>query len=135
MPLDRRTDYFTLWSGVRFAVPFEITVVFATNLELSTLAEDAFMRRIKNKIKVDTITPEIFVRILRSICQEHRLACSPEMEAYLVQRCSQESPQGLRACYPRDLVDIVRGVAAFDQRAASLERADIETALKVYFGR
>ncbi len=49
VPLDRRIDYFSLWSGVRFAVPFEVLVIFATNLEIKQLAEEAFMRRIRTR--------------------------------------------------------------------------------------
>ena len=51
VPLDRRIDYLSLSSGVKFEIPFEVMVVFATNLEPNQLAEEAFMRRIKNKIK------------------------------------------------------------------------------------
>src|SRR5947208_773187 len=55
VPLDRRTDVLSLWSGVSFETPFEVLVVFATNLGLHDLAEDAFMRRLKNKIKIDDL--------------------------------------------------------------------------------
>ncbi len=135
VPLDRKIDSFSLWSGVRFTVPFEIMVVFATNLELNQLAEEAFMRRIKNKIKIDTVAPEVFVRIFRQQCKQHGVDCSKEMEEYACRRCAESSPKGLRACFPRDLLDIVCGAAAFDQRAARLERTDLDDAMKLYFAR
>jgi hypothetical protein len=50
VPLDRRVDYLSLNYGVRFQIRFEVMIVFATNLEPSELADDAFMRRIPNKI-------------------------------------------------------------------------------------
>jgi hypothetical protein len=46
-------DHLSLWSGVTFEIPFELLVVMATNLKLSDLAEEAFIRRLKNKIKVE----------------------------------------------------------------------------------
>src|SRR5262249_29743603 len=53
VPLDRRVDYLTLRYGVKFQIPFELMVVFSTNLEPSDLADEAFLRRIHNKIFVD----------------------------------------------------------------------------------
>src|ERR1700733_4524982 len=52
VPLDRHVDYLTLRYGVKFQIPFELMVVFSTNLEPSDLADEAFLRRIHNKIYV-----------------------------------------------------------------------------------
>jgi predicted ATPase with chaperone activity len=135
VPLDRRIDSFSLWSGIRFTVPFEVMVVFATNLELNQLAEEAFVRRIKNKIRIDNVTPQMFVQIFRHECKRRGIECSEEMGEYTGSRCAEFSPQGLRACFPRDLLDIISGAAAFEQRAARLEHADLDDALKLYFAK
>ena len=55
VPLDRRVDYLTLRYGVKFQIPFELMVVFSTNLEPSDLADEAFLRRIHNKIYVEAV--------------------------------------------------------------------------------
>ncbi|MGD8703803.1 MAG: ATPase, partial [Desulfosarcina sp.] len=52
VPLDRRVDYLSLTYGVKFEIPFEMTVVFSTNLDPTKLADEAFLRRIQNKIYV-----------------------------------------------------------------------------------
>src|SRR6476646_10729189 len=44
VPLDRRVDYLTLASGMKFQVPFELMVVFSTNLDPHDLADEAFLR-------------------------------------------------------------------------------------------
>ena len=62
VPLDRRVDYLTLRYGVKFQIPFELMVVFATNLEPSDLADEAFFRRIQNKIFVDAVDEEASTR-------------------------------------------------------------------------
>src|SRR5580765_3631056 len=49
VPLDRRVDYLTLASGMKFQVPFELMVVFSTNLNPHDLADEAFLRRIQTK--------------------------------------------------------------------------------------
>ncbi len=71
VPLDRRVDYIS-WFGTTIEVPFELIVVFATNLDLASLAEEAFVRRIKNKIKVDRISDETFLEIMRRQCARAR---------------------------------------------------------------
>lgn len=135
VPLDRKVDYLSLWSGIRFEVPFDVLVVFATNLDLSTLAEEAFLRRIRHKVKVDSITPDIFVGILRQVCRQSGLESTPEVEQYLCQQCVERSPQGLRACYPTDLLETLCGVAAFEERPPQFDRAHLDRALGLYFGR
>jgi hypothetical protein len=133
VPLDRHTDILSLWSGISFEIPFELLVVFATNLPLSDLAEDAFMRRLKNKIKIDPLSQDLFVDLLRRVCEDEQLPCSPEMEEYVSRECLKQSPEGLRACFPTDLMKIIRGIAAFEKRAPSLSKNDVDEAVRVYF--
>ena len=50
MPLESRVDYLTLHTGKKFQVPFDVLIVFATNLDPESLADEAFLRRIPYKI-------------------------------------------------------------------------------------
>src|SRR5208282_4330708 len=59
-PLDRRVDFLTLPGGRKFEVPFDLFVVFSTNLNPSDLIDEAFLRRIPNKIYLGYSTPEQF---------------------------------------------------------------------------
>jgi len=133
VPLDRHTDILSLWSGISFEIPFELLVVFATNLPLSDLAEDAFMRRLKNKIKIEPLSQDLFVELLRRVCEEEQLPSSPEMEEYVTRECLKQSPEGLRACFPTDLMKIIRGISAFEKRTPSLNKSDVDEAMRVYF--
>ena len=133
VPLDRHTDILSLRSGISFDIPFELLVVFATNLPLSDLAEDAFMRRLKNKIKIEPLSQDLFVQLLRRVCMDEQLPCGPEMEDYVARECLKHSPEGLRACFPTDLMKIIRGISAFERRAPSLNKNDVDEAMRVYF--
>lgn len=133
VPLDRGRDILSLWSGTSFEIPFEVLVVFATNLALSDLAEDAFMRRLKNKIKIEPLGPDLFRELLERVCAAKRLECRAEMEDYVASECLRHSQDGLRACFPTDLVKIICGIAAFEKRPPSLEKRDVDNALRVYF--
>ena len=133
VPLDRRKDILSLWSGSTFEIPFELIVVFGTNLPLSDLAEDAFMRRLKNKIKIEPLDPGLFRDLLRRVCEQEELPCTREMEEYIRIECLKHSSEGQRACFPIDLMKIIRGIAAFEKRTPTLEKRDVDEALLVYF--
>jgi len=135
VPLDRRKDILSTPSGVNFEIPFELLVVFATNLSLSDLAEEAFMRRLKNKIRIDPLSEDLFKELLRRVCDERQVPCNQEMEEHIVRQCLTHSPNALRACFPNDLITIACGVAAFERRRPSLERSSIDEAIRIYFAR
>jgi predicted ATPase with chaperone activity len=135
VPLDQQVDHLALWSGAQFEIPFDVLVVFATNLDLNSLAEEAFIRRIRNKVKIDAISPELFERILERVCQDRGISLDTASCEYARRRCEETSPSGLRACYPRDLLDILSGVAAFEQREPRMDFQEIERALRLYFMR
>ena len=52
VPLESRFDYLTLHTGKKFQVPFDVLIVFATNLDPASLADEAFLRRIPYKIPI-----------------------------------------------------------------------------------
>ena len=74
VPLDRRIDFLTLAGGKKVEIPFELFVVFATNLDPSPLADAAFLRRIQTKIKVGTVSEQQFHEIFRRVCSDFGLA-------------------------------------------------------------
>ena len=135
VPLDRRVDFLSLRSGVKFPIPFETLVIFSTNLDPRQLADEAFLRRIQNKIKVDAITPEIFDDILRKVCADYRLEFDPDMAAYMREKCNPDGKAVLRACYPRDMVRILQTIAEYERRAPELSRQDLDRAVSLYFAK
>ena len=135
VPLDRRVDFLSLRSGVKFPIPFETLVVFSTNLDPRQLADEAFLRRIQNKIKVDVITPEIFDAILVRVCEDAHVAFDPAVAQYLRDKCNPDGKGVLRACYPRDMVRIIQSIADYENRPASLTITDLDRALNLYFAK
>ena len=132
VPLDRHVDYLA-WFGTTFEVPFELIVVFATNLDLTGLAEEAFIRLIKNKIKIGQISENTFLEILRRECERRGTEYQPVVGQHAVSLCLQHSKEGLRACFPKDLMDIVWGIAAFEQQHPKFDLDDVDRAVSIYF--
>ena len=135
VPLDRRVDYLTLKYGLKFQIPFEMIVVFSTNLNPSDLADEAFLRRIPNKIHVDPVTPKIFDMIFNRIVAEINLPCEPSTAERLRQVCFEFGCKELRACQPKDIIDILVAMRTYmgEPLRGSLE--DIEQAAALYFAK
>jgi predicted ATPase with chaperone activity len=132
VPLDRHVDYLA-WFGTTFEIPFELIVVFATNLDVTSLAEEAFIRRLKNKIKIGQVSEQTFLEILRRECERRGIEYQPVVGEYAVRQCLQHSKEGLRACYPRDLMDIVWGIAAFERQPPKFDLDEVDRAAGIYF--
>jgi predicted ATPase with chaperone activity len=136
VPLDRGVDFLSLRTGIKFPIPFETLVVFSTNLDPRQLADEAFLRRIQNKVKVETISPEIFDAILRRICEAAKIKWTAEASAYVREKCKLDGRKAvLRACYPRDIVEILKNIAAYEDRPPRLNQADVDRAVELYFAR
>ena len=134
VPLDRRVDYLTLHHGQKLCIPFEVMVVFATNLDPSELADEAFLRRIHNKIYVEPVSPECFHEILARVLGERRLACDAPAAAYFAELCLRRG-DALKACYPADLCDILMWRSQYEGRPPQVTRAELDQAADLYFTR
>jgi hypothetical protein len=132
-PLDRRVDYLSLLGGKKFAIPFDVCIVFATNLDPRQLADDAFLRRIPNKIKVDYATPQQFKEIFSQICATRVLSYDVGLPEYLVQYITCEMKHSLCQCHPRDLIDQIIWAAAYQGVEPRLTRNAVSQACRNYF--
>ena len=86
VPLESRFDYLTLHTGKKFQVPFDVLMVFATNLDPASLADEAFLRRIPYKIPIVDPTTDEFTRIFELNCKRRNLRFHQVMVAYLQRR-------------------------------------------------
>jgi hypothetical protein len=135
VPLDRRVDYLTLASGMKFEAPFELMVVFSTNLNPHDLADEAFLRRIQTKVMVDNISPAVFDQIFQRVVDTNQAPCEPGAAEYLRQRCVAAGAKHLRACYPIDVYRLVKAISEYEGRPVRLTRANMDRAVALYFAR
>jgi MoxR-like ATPase len=132
-PLDRGVDFLTLSGGKKFELPFDLFVVFATNLDPLQLADDAFLRRIPNKIHLDYARRDQFLEIFRSECQLRMLHFDPEVAAYLADYITDEMKQPLSQCFARDLINQISWTANYQGLEPQLTREVLEQACRAYF--
>jgi len=134
VPLDRRVDYLTLHHGQKLCIPFEVMVVFATNLDPSELADEAFLRRIHNKVYVEPVTIECFHEILARVLDQRAMSCDASTAAYVAELCLRHG-DALKACYPADLCDILMWRSQYEGRPPEVSRAELDRAAELYFTR
>ena len=135
VPLDRRVDYLTLRYGVKFQIPFELMVVFSTNLEPSDLADEAFLRRIHNKIYVEAVDATAFDQIFGRVVQARNIQAEPDSAEYLRKLCLREGRTELRACYPADICNILLSIGRYESRPPQMTKPELERATSLYFAR
>ncbi len=135
VPLDRRKDYLTLASGMKFEAPFELMVVFSTNLNPTDLADEAFLRRIQTKVLVEDISPEVFDQIYERVVTVNQIPSEPGCSEYLRERCVETGAKYLRACYPNDIYKLVKAISEYEGRAIRMNRANIDRAVGLYFAK
>jgi hypothetical protein len=133
VPLESRVDYLTLHTGRKFEVPFDVLVVFATNLKPETLADEAFLRRIPYKIYARNPTIDEFTRIWELNCRRKSLAFEPKVIEYLVRKYYQPRGLQLRCCHPRDLIEQVVDRCRFEGRPPAISRELLDAACASYF--
>jgi hypothetical protein len=133
VPLESRVDFLTLHTGKKFQVPFDVLIVFATNLDPKDLADEAFLRRIPYKIPVADPTVDQFTRIFELNCQKREMPFHKVMVAYLQRRHYVPHGRPLRACHPRDLLDQVSAMCRYRGIEPTISRELLDAACAAYF--
>jgi hypothetical protein len=133
VPLESRVDYLTLHTGRKFEIPFNVFIVFATNLKPESLADEAFLRRIPYKILAKNPTADEFCRIFELNCKKRGLAFDPVMVEYLERSYYKPRKLQMRACHPRDLVEQVVDICRYQKRDMAITRELLDMACGSYF--
>jgi hypothetical protein len=133
VPLESRFDYLTLHTGKKFQVPFDVLIVFATNLDPKSLADEAFLRRIPYKVPVIDPTVEEFTEIFELNCRRRHLRYHQVMVAYLLRRYYEPLGRPLRACHPRDLIEQVISLCRYRGIEPKITRELLDRACQTYF--
>lgn len=135
VPMEERRDFLALGSGQHFPVPFEVMLVFSTNLSPLELADEAFLRRIGYKIRFDYLTPGEYKEIWGQVCQAKDIAFDSDLVERVLEELHRANDAPLLPCHPRDLIELALGRARFDGRGAELTYSDLAAAWKSYFVR
>jgi hypothetical protein len=131
-PLERGWYSLTFHTGEKISVPFDVHLVFATNLKVELLLDQPFLRRILYKVEIPNPGPPEFEEILRRACEERSITANGETLKYIVQRLYGNALDRPRASYARDLLDIVVESAKYDTAEPVLTPETFEQAHRLF---
>lgn len=133
VPLEKRVDYMTLHTGKKIEVPFDQLIVFSTNLAPRDLVDEAFLRRIQNKVQVSNPSIEAFREIFRRQCAYFDVPFDQEGLVYLLREHYVKPKRELRSVHPRDILRLLSGIARYMGTPPRLTHDLIDRACHAYF--
>ncbi|OIQ30605.1 MAG: ATPase [Alphaproteobacteria bacterium MedPE-SWcel] len=114
VPLEEGRDILSLQSGEKFEVPFDTLVIFSTNFHPNEIFDQAALRRIFFKIKIDGPNQENFLKIFAMVARKKGV---PLDEAALVHLLKTKYPtiDNIYANYqPVFLIDQMISICEFE---------------------
>ncbi|MGI8837475.1 MAG: hypothetical protein ACR2H4_12680 [Pyrinomonadaceae bacterium] len=133
VPLERRVDYLALHTGKKIEVPFEQLVVFSTNLDEKDLADQAFLRRMGYRARVEPPTPRAYIEIFKRQAYNRGIQCDEDALDHVLNKYRIERRQ-MKGCEPRDLLDRITDICLFDGHSLALTPEVVDVAWRNYFG-
>ncbi|MEP1200593.1 ATPase [Tateyamaria sp.] len=114
VPLEESKDILALQSGEKFEVPFDTLVVFSTNFHPNEIFDQAALRRIFFKIKIDGPSQANFLKIFAMVAKKKGMALNEEALVYLL-KVKYPTIQNIYANYqPNFLVDQMVATCNFE---------------------
>lgn len=133
VPLERRIDFMTLHTGMKFEIPFDQLTIFATNIEPRKLVDEAFLRRIRYKIEITHPTEREYEAIFRMVCEFKGIEFKKDVFDYLMDNYYRRLGVSPNACHPRDLTDHIIDDAHYYNHPPELLKENVDAAWKNYF--
>ncbi|MEI8131797.1 MAG: ATP-binding protein [Leptolinea sp.] len=133
VPLENRIDYLNLHTGRKLEVPFDVLVIFSTNLPPKDLVDEAFLRRLRHKIEVQNPSYDEYRDIFKRVSAIKNVKYNDQGLAYLLQEWYIKRNRKPRASHPRDLCDQIIDYARYTNQEPALVKELIDQAAGSYF--
>lgn len=133
VPLENRIDYLTLHTGQKIEIPFDVMVVFSTNLPPKDLVDEAFLRRLRHKIEVVDPTFDEYREIFKHVADSKGVVYNEQALAYLIQEYYIKTSRKPRASHPRDICDQILDISRYMGTDPSMTKDLIDRASQSYF--
>ena len=133
VPMEMRVDFLSLLSGETMEVPFELLLVFSTNIPPMQLGDEAFFRRIRHKIEVGDPDEAAFLKIMSMICAANHIPYQEEAGRYIIERYYRPKGRHLRGVHPRDIIDLLVDISSFQGKHPEFTPEWIDLACASYF--
>ena len=133
VPLENRIDYLSLHTGRKIEVPFDVLVVFSTNLPPKDLVDEAFLRRLRHKVEISDPNYEEFREIFKRVTGQKGVTYDDQGLAYLLQEWYIKRNRKMRASHPRDICDQILDISHYLSVEPAMTRDLLDRAAETYF--
>jgi len=133
VPMEKNIDFLALHTGRKVEVPFEVLIVFSTNLPPRDLVDEAFLRRIRHKIEVTSPSFDSYREIFTRVAKHRNVPYDEQAVRYLLQEYYVKKNRKLRASHPRDILDQLLDIAGYMGVEPRLTKELIDQAADSYF--
>lgn len=133
VPLENRIDYLSLHTGRKIEIPFDVLVMFSTNLPPKDLVDEAFLRRLRHKIEIGDPSYEEYRTIFKRVAGSKGVQYSDEGLAYLLQEWYIKPQRKMRASHPRDLCDQIVDISRYLGVEPTMSKEMLDQAAESYF--
>ena len=133
VPLENRIDYLTLHTGRKIDIPFDVLVVFSTNLPPRDLVDEAFLRRLRHKIHIEDPTYDSYRQIFKRVSESKGVKYSDKGLAYLLQEWYIKKNRKLRASHPREICDQILDISRYLNVEPEMDKDLLDRAAQAYF--
>jgi predicted ATPase with chaperone activity len=133
VPLENRIDYLTLHTGQKIEIPFDVMVVFSTNLPPKDLVDEAFLRRLRHKIEICDPTFDEYREIFKRVAESKGVNYNDQGLAYLIQEYYIKTNRKPRASHPRDLCDQILDISRYMSTEPVLTKDLIDRSATSFF--
>ncbi|KAA6184696.1 AAA family ATPase [Thiohalocapsa marina] len=113
VPLEEQRDQLWLKTGAHFYIPFDMVLIFSTNLPPHSLADEAFLRRIGYKVTFEPATREEYITIWEQACAARQIPRARALVDYLLGTHYEATGRPLLQCHPRDLLGLAEDYARY----------------------
>jgi predicted ATPase with chaperone activity len=132
LPLEKRIDFLTLPNGIKFQVPFDELLIFCTNIDPKELLDEAFLRRIPYKVKLEDPSEKKFRHIMKFMTPKYDIEYDDTMVDYLIMNYFCEK-RPFRSCHPRDILEQIVNASAYQRIKPRMTKDLINLAAFNYF--
>ncbi len=133
VPLENRIDYLSLHTGRKIEVPFDVLVIFSTNLPPKDLVDEAFLRRLRHKVEIGDPSYDEYREIFKRVAAQKGIPYNEPGLAYLLQEWYVKRNRKLRASHPRDLCDQLLDIAHYLGVEPAMTQEMLDRSAEAYF--
>jgi len=133
VPMEERLEHFSIAGNTHFTVPFDVVLVFSTNLDPQQLADGALLRRLGYKIRFEALSADAYRKIWENTCAGLQLPFDPKLVEFAITELHGRRRVDMLPCHPRDLLNMALDRLQYEESDAGIDRELLSWVWDNYF--